>query len=391
MRSRFSCALRLLAWAVLGLGLLQFQPTEAYAQLNIQIGGSEAEFKARLTRSGYDRIETVKIGMASSVFRACKGGRLFSIKFEWTGNVEEKVVGNCREPIDEVRLRDMLRQRGYERIFVAPTSNGFAVTACLAGNRYAIETDAFGEERSNRRDGRCQRNMTPRDVTAMLEESGYDRIEIGEVRRAEYVILACRDRDRYRITVQVTGQITETVRTGRCRDRLSSEELVAELESAGLTRINVVETFRRRYVAEACRGNNRVRVVAGPWGGIEEETVIGECRTVVTRDAVISSMRDNGFTNVSVLSEGRTFVARGCRDDRYLEVTLSQWGELLNRNDMGSCSAPRINELAETLRSRGLDRLQFYVEACEGDRRVRIGFDEFANRTGRTVLGRDGC
>ena len=62
---------------------------------------------------------------------------------------------------------------------------------------------------------------------------------------------------------------------------------------------------------------------------------------------------------------------------------------LVSRRELGSCDAPRINDLAETLRKRGLDGLQFFAEGCRNGKKVRIAFDEFANRTGREVIG--GC
>ena len=68
----------------------------AQAQLNIQIGGSEAEFRQWLAREGYDRIDTNKIGLSSSSFDACRDGKRYRVKFEWTGKVDRKVIGACR-------------------------------------------------------------------------------------------------------------------------------------------------------------------------------------------------------------------------------------------------------------------------------------------------------
>ena len=46
-------------------------PLQASAQLQIQIGGNEADFKARLAADGYDRITTKKLGLSESKFDAC--------------------------------------------------------------------------------------------------------------------------------------------------------------------------------------------------------------------------------------------------------------------------------------------------------------------------------
>ena len=100
-------------------------------------------------------------------------------------------------------------------------------------------------------------------------------------------------------------------------------------------------------------------------------------------------MLDQGYTNVKV-AEGRrgSFVATGCIQGRLTEVRLTRFGELIDRDDKGGCSAPRVNELADSLRKRGLKNLTFYVEGCRRNRKERITFDEFANRVDRKYLGR---
>ena len=115
--------------------LLLFLATGAQAQLNIQIGGSEAEFRQWLAREGYDRIDTNKVGLSSSSFDACKGDKRYRVKFEWTGKVDRKVIGNCRNVLDEAAIRRQLQQAGYRSITIEDRAGKFLAIGCRNGER----------------------------------------------------------------------------------------------------------------------------------------------------------------------------------------------------------------------------------------------------------------
>jgi len=380
---QFSFAMVLAAF----LAALSF--TTAFAQLSIQIGGSEAEYKATLARSGYDRIDTVKIGLSNSSFNACKDGKRYRIKFEWTGQTTTKVIGECRTLLSQEQIADMLAKKGYNRISIEDISGNYLAIVCLSQVRYRVEVNYYGDITGERRIGKCFNELSPSDITAKLEAEGYDRINFINRQPPVYTAVACKDFAMLELKIDVFGIIRESRNIDRCRGGINPDEIVQLLEDRGLTQVVLIDGLPPRYMAEACRDNYRVQVTLNRWGGISDEIRIGDCRSAFTIEQVKASMRSNGYRNVSVTTSGDRFITKGCRENRYNEIILSQYGELVSHRDLGSCDAPKINDLAELLRSRGMDDLVFFVEGCENKSKIRLTFDEFANRTNRQIIG--GC
>ncbi len=363
--------------------------TNAQAQLQLQIGGSEAEFKAILGSDGYDRIDTHKLGLSSSSFDACKNGKRYRISFEWTGERNRKVIGDCRIVLEEGKIRQILNDRGYRRITIEDRAGKYIAVGCRGNERFRAEVNYYGDISIERRIGRCVTELSPADITAKLESEGYTRISFTDRQPPRYVAEACRESERLKLVIDAFGLILDSTRLGRCSSAISSDQIVRIMEDKGYSRVQLISSQRDRYIAEGCRSGQRFEVTLNRWGDVANEVFLRQCRNAFSEEQIETAMRENGYKNVSVRRDGQNFVTRGCRDNRYNEIVLSQFGELVNRRDLGSCDAPKINDLAETLRSRGLSKLKFYVEACEGRSRVRITFDEFANRTSRDVVG--GC
>jgi hypothetical protein len=363
--------------------------TNANAQISIQIGGSEADYKAALAKDGYDRIDTVKLGLSSSVFDACKNNRRYRVKFQWNGDRDTKVIGECRTTVDEARVRALLIAKGYDRVSIEDRAGKFLAVACLATVRYRVELNYYGDVLNEQRIGGCTRELSPTDISAKLESDGYDRITFLSRTPPLYLVQACKDGSLLEMKIDAFAIIRESKFIGRCRGGIDPSEVVKLLEDRGFTQVTLIDSRLPRYIAEACRLDNRVQVTLNRWGDISDEIRIGKCRTTFTLEEVKASMRDNGFTNISVVARADQYIAKGCTDSRYHEIILSQFGELVSRRDLGSCDSPKINDLAELLRQRGMDELKFFVEGCERGSKIRLTFDEFANRTNREVIG--GC
>ena len=384
-----SKTVHLLFALLLSLFMIVSTGQSALAQLQLQIGGSEAEFKAALGRQGYDRIDTRKIGLSSSSFEACKDGKRYRIRFEWTGATSRKVIGACRVVMAENEIRRLLRDRGYRRITIEDRAGKYIAVGCQGNDRFRAELSYYGDITRERPIGRCLKELSPSDITAKLESEGYTRINFINRQPPRYIAEACQDNERLELVINNFGEIQNSRRTGKCRNALTPEQVIAMMQDKGYSRIQMISVQRQRFVAEGCRAGQRFEVTLNRWGEVANEVFLRRCRNTFTEDQIITSMRENGYKNVSVSRSGQNFITKGCRDNRYHEVTLSQYGELVNRRELGNCNAPKINDLAETLRGRGLTKLKFFVEGCQGNSRVRITFDEFANRTGRTVVG--GC
>ncbi len=365
-----------------------FWVSYASAQLNIQIGGNEADFKARLAADGYDRIDTVKLGLSESKFDACKDGRRFRIEIDWTGRLDRKAIGECRRIVDEATIRKILNDKGFRRITIEDRAGKFLAIGCLRSERFRVELNYYGDVENERRVGSCQEALSPEDITAKLEEEGYNRITFTDRRLPEYLAEACRENDRVELSLDQFGEIRGSRRIGPCRPALQLREIITRLQDNGYREVSIIDPRLPRYIAQGCKNGGLMEITLNRWGEVTNEVRVGRCRNNISEDEIIASMTENGYRNVSVQQVGQNFVTRGCRDARYEEIVLSQSGNLVSRKPLGNCNAPRINDLAETLRSRGLTRLQFYVEACENKQRTRIRFDEFANRTGAEIIGK---
>ena len=360
----------------------------AQAQLNIQIGGSEAEFRQWLAREGYDRIDTNKIGLSSSSFDACKDGKRYRVKFEWTGKVDRKVIGNCRSVLDEAAVRKQLRQAGYRRITIEDRAGKFLAIGCRDGDRYRVEVNYYGDIGRERRIGECQDALSPQDITARLEEQGYDRINFTNRQLPRYVAEACLRRDRMELVINQLGDIVSSRRIGACRGALDRDGIVSRLRQDGYDDIAVIDDRLPRYVVSACKGAMRFEVTLNRWGEITNQVRTGRCRTEFTAAEVEESMHNSGYTNITVVEENNRFITRGCQNRRHRHVVLARNGKLIEERELGRCNGLEIDDLGDVLRKRGLSRLQFSVEGCEGTQRVRIRFDEFANRISKETVGR---
>lgn len=378
---------RLFQLFVAALLLIAFTSPSANAQFNIQIGGSEAEFKAHLAQNGFNRIDTVKLGLSESKFDACKGDKRYRVKFKWTGQTSQKVIGNCRASITQKQVRRILKDRGYRRINIEDRAGKFLAVGCLNKDRYRVEVNDFGDIGRERRIGSCQNDLSPADIAAKLEDAGFNRINFTDRQLPRYVTEACERKDRVELVMNRFGEIVESQRIGKCRSAISPDEITAILREKGYRRITLIDGQLPRYIAQACKKGKRFEVTMNRWGNVSNEVQVGQCRNAYSEEQIIASMRDNGYKNISIKMDGKNYLTRGCKQNRLNEIILTRFGELVSRNDLGSCDAPRINDLAETLRNRGLSKLHFFVEACRGNKKVRISFDEFANRTGRQVIG----
>ncbi|GEM_PF-3192345 len=363
-------------------------PLQASAQLQIQIGGNEADFKARLAADGYDRITTKKLGLSESKFDACKDGRRFRIEFQWTGKVERKVIGECRRTIDETAIRKILNDRGFRRITIEDRAGKFLAIGCLRSQRYRVEMNYYGDVTRERRIGSCQEALSPEDVISKLEEAGYNRVAFIDRKLPRYRAEACLRNDRLDLILDRNGDIRESNKIGRCRPEQQVNQLVSIMEEKGYSDVVVIDPKLPRYLAQGCRNGSLMEVTLNRWGDVSDEVRIGRCRTRLNEDEITAAMKENGYRNISIRVAGNSYVTRGCKDNRYEEIVLSKAGRLIDRKELGNCNAPKINDLAETLRGRGLSKLQFFVEACQRKQRVRIMFDEFANRTGNEVIGK---
>lgn len=361
----------------------------ASAQIQVQIGGDEGQLKAFLTQRGYDRIETRRISLLESSFFACKGEKRYRVSVNWNGGIRKKEIGNCRIVKTQDQILADLKAKGYERINIEDRSGNYLAIVCKGNNRSRLQINQYGDVTAERAIGRCERILTPTDITARLQAEGYNRINFTDRQLPTYVAEACVRREKFKLEISGTGEIQRRTTLGSCRRAIRGEDLTSLLQEKGLTKIVVTKDSPPRYQAVACRGNDKVEVSVNRYGQVIDEYRIGRCkRRGFTVEEITSAMTDQGYKRIQVKKvAGDNFNARGCLEGRLNEIVLSRRGRLVSRKELGGCNSPKMHELADILRKRGMSDLEFSVTACESGSRNKIIFDEYANRVKVDAIG----
>jgi hypothetical protein len=367
----------LLAWAAPG-----------QAQV-IQLGGSDAEIKAMLHAQGYDRIDIVERGLSGATYNACLGPDRMQFKVYWDGRISTpNRIGGCRVQIGPEQATRILEQRGYERISLEDRGGVWLAVACNRGNRVRVEVSPFGDIGPERVLGRCEAELEPVDLIAMLEAQGFDRIEFKTRQGPRLVALACQRNTQLELVVNRRGDILESRPVGQCERQVSAGELPALLEKKGYDRVVVIDPRLPRYKVEACRRLDRLELLVNRFGEVLNEVRIGACPPPATAEMIRAGLQAEGYRQIKVMDNGPTgFSATACRDNRRSELLLNRFGEVLKERDLGRCNALTVTEVLQGAADAGLDRAQVYVEGCRGGRRIRLLLNEFGEEVSRERIG----
>lgn len=359
------------------------------AQLSIQLGGDEGQLHALLTSRGYNRIETVRLSITHSRFNACKGANRYNLDVKWTGVIDKKITGKCRSLVTIDSISDMLQKRGYKRINVQNSQGQYTAIACARGNRYRININVVGDIKDESRIGRCENRLNSSDLITILRDQNYNRIKFTDLNPPRLRATACQGRNKYDLTLNQFGDISRRHNVGNCRSNINSKDIVKTLEKGGFTQVQVIDKKPPNYKAFACKEDRRLEVSLNKYGQITDEIYQGYCEKPYNSDEVREAMLDQGYTKINVTkNKNNTFTARGCIQGRLTDVELTQYGKFISRKDRGSCKTIRVNELANILRKRGLKNLEFSVVGCRKGKLEKIVFDEYANRIDTEFLGK---
>ena len=288
-----------------------------------------------------------------------------------------------------------IRKEGFRRIDIQNDGKvPYIASGCRRGDRYGIEVSEFGDVKVGRRAGRCdnERNaLTPRELRTALRKNGYDRIKFTERTPRRFTVEACKGNRKERLEINRRGRIRDKQRIGRCATAIRSRDLITILEQDGYDRVDVVRK-EPPYRAEACRGNDRMRISVSTWGERLNERRIGDCRPPATVASLTEDLRNNArrFKGISV-SEGHRypFIANVCDNGQRRELYFSKYGKFESKKDIGRCESPRMSAVLDKLRDRGFRNAEVFIEACRrSGRRVRVKFDEYGNEINRERIGR---
>ncbi|MFY0612630.1 MAG: hypothetical protein JXQ99_13950 [Hyphomicrobiaceae bacterium] len=366
-------------------------------QFKLPFGMSAKKVRRILGRDGYNEIVITYIGIIDAKADACRNGIRYRVKVRANGSYEYRnEIGKCRDAIKAADVRDIIRKEGFRRIDIQDDGKvPYIASGCRQGDRYDITVNEFGDVKVGRRIGSCRnRGITADALRAALRKEGFDRIKFVDRRRRSYIVEACRNGRRLRLDIanNQNATINDRQRIGRCASAIRSRDLADVLIKAGFNRVDIVDDKLPRYKAEACRGNDRMRIAINRWGERINERKIGNCQPPATVASLTEDLRNNArrFKGISVRVGRRyPFVADVCDNGQRRELYFSKYGQIEGKRDRGRCDSPRMEAVLDKLRDRGFRGLEIFVEGCRrSGRRVRIKLDEYGNQLDRERIGR---
>ncbi len=362
----------------------------AQAQITIELGGDFGRAKQALFNQGYRQIRLVGQGFTKFQVEACLRGVRYWFKSDSRGRINQRrQIGQCQSIVDITRAEQILAQQGYSRINIEDRGGAYIAVACYRNDRVRIRVSYQGQLGNRRVLGSCRESLSPADVSVALQREGYTRIKFINRRLPVYVAEACLGMRKYRLELNEFAQTLSQQRIGDCRGPIDPRRLVRFLEDQGYTKVLVIDDRLPRYVAEVCKGRERIELTLNRYGDVIDRLNTGTCATRIDRKQIIAKLRAQGGTRINVVRENnRGFVIEACLEGERVRFELNAYGELLQEKVLGQCKRYSIRQVKKQLSNRNFDRLQFYVEGCKNGKLIRFKVNEFGDRSERKVLGR---
>ncbi|MEL6373467.1 MAG: OmpA family protein [Pseudomonadota bacterium] len=278
-------------------------------------------------------------------------------------------------------VRQKLRSEGYRKInWIDRDLPVYRLEACTGNVRYRLRVNRFGEVRRRRALGPCwnaqlpgwananrnaRRGLSDNELRALLRQRGFARIRITDNELPGYGAEACRNGDRFRLRMNRFGAIRNSRILGSCRQQaaqtLRPRDLRELLRTRGFYKIEITDRRGPRYGAEACRGNNRVRVQIDDRGGIVGVRRLGSCRVRQADrglgvDEIREVLRRRRYYRINFTDRRLPGLeAEACRNIRRFRLRLNRFGEITRRQRVGWCARPSQREVAAAPRQRVTD------------------------------------
>lgn len=194
---------------------------------------------------------------------ACYGSEKFELKLNWWGDVVNRTkIGTCagtsvRADANQ-EIRYVLRSKGFSRIrFVNPDPPNITAEACRDGIRLKLTLDRFGTTKGSEEIGEClffDEVRTPvnetlpgvlkaDEVEDILASQGFLDIRFTDRKLPTYVAEACRGGNKFKLTLNRYGEITDRTNIGGCSSS-DGEDEVAKPAPKKLTRAEIMQKGR---------------------------------------------------------------------------------------------------------------------------------------------------
>lgn len=363
-----------------------------------KIGNCTPAFNSRqahqiMQRDGYRDIDARPSG-PNVVATGCHTNRKYELTFNRRGDlINRNRMGRCgRSGLTPDQIRADLRKKGYDRVqFTDDQLPKYVIEACLDKSRMQLNINRNGQIRRERRIGKCPGAIDPANLSAVLRQQGFSRVEIVQDRRAPYLMRVCRDSTRLELIISRYGDLLNETKIGDCRRRQTAQELAETLTKRGYNRVRVLRGKRAPYLLEACQGRDMMELTVSRSGRIRREERVGRCASPVNREQLATKLSNAGYSNVTLTDrDGRGWRAEACKGDTKLAINYDTFGKLVSEQGIGSCKSKKVSELLRQLEDRGANNVTLIVEGCYKRRKYRWHFDRLGNRTDRERIS-GGC
>ena len=376
--------------ACLGLMLIVgLFASPSYANINIQIGMSKGDVVRILLGKGYSQIQVHDTGFKTGKAYACKDGLKYNVKVDIKGRIKgASKIGNCRNQVSEKQVRRNLQANGFTRIVIDEQNSNYIAIGCKGTQRTRLIISQQGQLVQRRNIGKCQEVLVPSDIRQVLRDKGYNRISFTDRQLPRYVAEACLQNRKMELVINRFGKIAQEKRIGRCNPPIDPKNLVKVLRDKGYNRVSVISGEPPRYQVEACAQNARFEVTLNRFGTITERNRIGQCNAAVNKKQIAQILRDEGFTRININQRANgNYRIFACFEGYEKRIKLSQYGELLEEVDGNACKVRSIHDVRTSMRDNGFKGVKLYVEGCRNGNKVRITLNQFGDRIGRERIG----
>lgn len=375
-------------WSIGLIGGVVSSSSPSHA-LTIELGVSTAKASRAMVNQGFTQINILKKGFKTIEATACQNGTRFKLKIDSRYRIKKtQDLGACRRTVSIKSLTRNLERNGYQRILIEDQNGKYVAIACRDGSRVRITFSQQGEVLQRRGIGECRDVLEPNDIRQALRSQGFNRITLTDRSLPRYVAEACYENRRYELVLNRFGEIRSERRIGDCAPPLDPRNLTAFLENKGYERVEIINNQLPIYQVQACLREDLYELQLDRFGTITSRNVIARCRKTMSEQEIVQVLEAEGFTRVSVTKNGRgQFRIEACFEGYKKFATLSRTGELLNERDGERCQPVSISEITNTMRQRGFRNLEFYAEGCRNGRKIRILYNQDGERIRRERIG----
>lgn len=361
----------------------------ANASIKIPFGISSGDITRTLLKNGYSQIQVHDRGFKTGKAYACKDGIRYDVKVDVKGRIKGTVkIGNCRNQVSEKQVRRNLEANGYTRIVIDEQNSNYVVVGCKGTQRTRIIISQQGELVQRRNIGKCQDVLAPSDVRQVLRDKGYDRIQFTDRQLPRYVAEACLNNRKLELLINRFGEVKQERRIGRCNPPIDGRNLVKVMRDKGYDRVSIINAKPPRYQVEACVENTRFEITLNRFGSITQRNRIGDCNPAVTPEQIAQLLRKEGFTRLNIKQrQNGNFRISSCFQGYEKQIKLNRYGELLEEVDGKKCLSRSVSQISDAMRERGFRKAKFFVEACRNGNRLKIELNRNGDLIGRERIG----